>query len=121
MVDTESLKFLQNHGFDFNLHVEKGIKYSKGNDNDDNKKCYDYIRQLFIEISVAKVPIVLHNGLIDLIFLYENFYANCPNTLMKFVADLSEIFPSGIFDTKYIVDFFVRYSASYLEYLFLKT
>ena len=119
MVDTESLKFLNIHGFDFNLQIEKGIKYSKGNDK--NVENHDFIRRLFIEILLAKIPVVLHNGLIDLIFLYENFYANCPNTLMKFVADLSEIFSNGILDTKYIVDFHVRYAASYLEYLFLKS
>ncbi len=123
MVDTESLSFLSKHGFDFNLNASKGIKYLKANDKVDNdsKESFDYMRQLFVEISFAKVPIIVHNGLIDLIFLYENFYSNCPNTLMKFVADLSEIFSSGILDTKYIVDFHARYSASYLEYLFLKT
>ena len=123
MIDTESLSFLNNHGFDFNLNAAKGIKYLKADDKVDNdsKQSFDFMRQLFVEISFAKVPIVLHNGLIDLIFLYENFYSNCPNTLMKFVADLSQIFSSGILDTKYIVDFHVRYSASYLEYLFLKT
>lgn len=123
MVDTDSLKFLNKHGFDFNLLVNKGIRYTKGNDSVENStnSNFDYMRQLIVEISLAKVPLVLHNGLIDLIFLYQNFYAECPATLIKFVADLSEIFSSGILDTKYIVDFHARYSASYLEYLFLKT
>ena len=37
---------------------------------------------------------------------------------MKFVADLTEIFKGGLFDTKYIAEFFFHYSASFLEYIF---
>jgi target of EGR1 protein 1 len=64
------------------------------------------------------MPIVLHNGFIDLIFLYEHFYAKCPDDLQKFVADLSEIFSGGVYDTKFISDFHDRSSASFLEYSF---
>ncbi len=31
-VDSESLKFLLNHGFDMNACIHNGIKYYKGND-----------------------------------------------------------------------------------------
>ena len=120
MVESHSIKFLTAHGFDFNQNFKSGIAYHKGNDKTEKTKNANssLIRNLIVKISESKVPIVLHNGFIDLIFIYENFYAKCPESLMKFVADVSEIFSGGIYDTKYISDFHVHSNASFLEYSF---
>ena len=64
--------------------------------------------------------VVVHNGLIDLIFLYEAFFADLPPTLTTFVADLAGIFTGGVLDTKYVADYERREKASFLEYLFRK-
>lgn len=101
MIEPNAIQFLIGHGFDLNEHFLKGIEYHKGNDKlsaqDTNHK--EYIRDLINQLALAEIPIVLHNGFIDLIFLYENFYAKSPENLMKFTADLRDIF-KGEFTTQ---------------------
>ena len=85
---------------------------------DDHDTCSPRI--LFSELIVNEVPIVLHNGLIDLAFLYQNLYSDLPLKASKFICDMCEMFKGGVLDTKYVADFEVRMVASYLEYVFRK-
>lgn len=118
-MEPDALQFLVDHGFDFNLQYAKGLSYRRGSPkaNDSDTRT---LRVLIKEILVARKPIVVHNGLVDLIFLYGNFVADLPTSLQSFVADVAELFPGGVYDTKFVADFCARYSASYLEYVFRK-
>merc|ERR1712020_117357 len=83
--------------------------------NEDNR-----LRNLITEIVRCKKKLVFHNGFIDIVFLYQNLYAQLPQTLPTFIADLCEMFPSGIYDTKYIADCVCRTESTFLEFVFKK-
>jgi hypothetical protein len=56
----------------------------------------------------------------DLMYLYYSLYADLPSNLQVFAADLSDMFPGGIYDTKYISDYIAKEPVSFLSYLFKK-
>ncbi|XP_078319157.1 target of EGR1 protein 1-like isoform X2 [Crassostrea virginica] len=121
VVEPSSLKFLVEHGFDFNKQYSCGVGYYRGNDKPDlisDKKC---LRSVFTALVKTKKPVVFHNALTDLVFLYQNFYASLPSAMSTFIADLTEIFTGGVYDTKYVTDYVHRMPASYLEYVFRKS
>ncbi|XP_062509630.1 target of EGR1 protein 1-like [Corticium candelabrum] len=123
MVEPCSLQFLLDHGFDFNKQYRDGIRYAPFSDDyiqSSRSSCFASVESLFSSLIRSCKPVVFHNGLIDLAFLYQHFYAPLPLKLNTFLSDLSDIFPSGIFDTKYVAEFCTRDEASYLHYIFRK-
>ena len=76
---------------------------------------------LFTRVLLSPAPLILHNGLVDLLFLYHSFYAPLPPTLNSFMADLSEMLgPDGLYDTKAITEYKLGEERSFLEYVYKK-
>ncbi|XP_068676879.1 target of EGR1 protein 1-like [Montipora foliosa] len=121
VVEPSSLKFLVEHGFDFNKQYAKGVPYTRGSDEGGSDNPLPSVRNLFSELVLAGNPVVLHNGFLDLVFLYENFYNKLPEKLEVFTSDVSDMFPAGIFDTKFVAEYHAREPASFLLYLFKKS
>ena len=114
------MNFLVQHGFNFNQQYSKGVPYYRGNDRKDASVEENGLRNLITQIILNKKKIIFHNGFVDLVFLYQNLYAQLPKTLPTFIADLCEMFPNGIYDTKYIADYICRTEATFLEFVFKK-
>eukprot|EP00045_Choanoeca_perplexa_P003464 m.31327 g.31327 ORF g.31327 m.31327 type:complete len:407 (-) comp12059_c0_seq1:35-1255(-) len=124
VVEPQSLSFLHRHGFDFNHHVEAGLPYTPPSKaqvlgQDDKPQQQHDPAELFRAIIAANVPIVAHNGLIDLLFLYESFWAPLPTTWAFFTNNASQLF-ANVVDTKYLSEFVAQDEASFLEFVFRK-
>ena len=120
MIDPLAVDFLLRHGFDFNAQYRYGIPYRPAFTEEQlrlEEPAVNSIQELFLDILDAEKPVILHNGMIDLVFLYHHFYAPLPAKLSVFTADLTEMFRGGIYDTKRIPLSDVQLDPSYLEYL----
>ena len=120
IVEPGSVNFLVKHGFNFNQQYSHGVPYYRGNDRDKSSVEENRLRNIFADIVRSKKKVVFHNGLVDIVFLYQNLYAQLPQTLPAFLADLCEMFPNGIYDTKYIAEYIYRLTSTFLEFVFKK-
>ncbi|KAG9285883.1 hypothetical protein G9A89_013308 [Geosiphon pyriformis] len=122
VVTPDSLAFLLENGFDFNKQIRQGIPYFPGADKIEKGPDAQYnsiMRSIFNYILTLNVPIVLHNGFLDLLYIYYSFYAELPEDLNTLVCDLSEMFPGGIYDTRLIAEE-SKDNPKFLGYLFRK-
>ncbi|KHN74739.1 Target of EGR1 protein 1 [Toxocara canis] len=125
-VEPDGLQFLAQHNFDFNRLINLGVPYGRNAARKNGKAKQDVLTVLWGEILSACVPITLHNGIIDLAFIYQHFYSDLPEKLDEFLANICDWFTldesgtPGLFDSKYLAECSAYMKASYLEYVFRK-
>ncbi|KAJ3168092.1 Target of EGR1, member 1 (Nuclear) [Irineochytrium annulatum] len=120
VISPDSMAFLVDNGFDFNRLFRDGIPYYPGDDHPDcpPDSSNSTIRGLFDHVLNRGVPVIVHNGLLDVMFLYRSFHADLPTDVNVLIEDLTAMFTGGIYDTKVVSDYVTREQTSFLAYLF---
>ncbi|KAI3386908.1 hypothetical protein SNEBB_004256 [Seison nebaliae] len=86
----------------------------------------EIMKHILIILFKREIPLIFHNGLIDLLFLFSHFFFHrTPNTLDEFNEKCGRIFNSSpnryVIDTKYLNEFIIRkYSSTYLLHIYLR-
>lgn len=100
--DLQSLRFLRAHGFDFNAFLEQAFAYSRLPATSDRKKMpAQHVTQILAALRSTKTPIVVHNGLLDMLHLYDKFVGDLHTESEAFCQAWVEQFPL-LFDTRLI-------------------
>ncbi|KAJ5066735.1 poly a -specific ribonuclease/target of egr1 member 1 [Anaeramoeba ignava] len=123
--DTQSLLFLLSHNFSFDKHLEKSIQFLPENRIKEKKEEKEkenseilpeellliLMKEIFITKKEKKgfVPIVGHNALYDLYFVYQQLLNDIPD-FSSFMKLLDETMPL-FFDTKYLSSSFLSIPA----------
>ncbi|KAL6051456.1 CAF1-domain-containing protein [Balamuthia mandrillaris] len=133
-VTAASMAFLAESGIDLNYLFSKGIPFApvgctaassssngttKRSQKQQEQQPLSHPKIVLDQIMASQLSIVLHNGFMDLIYLYHSFIGKLPQQLSQWVGSMAELFPR-IYDTKYITDYHTSEQASYLEYLYFK-
>ncbi|ORZ00362.1 ribonuclease CAF1 [Syncephalastrum racemosum] len=126
-VDTKNLQFLAENGFNFTRHFMLGMGYEPGvpsaaleSATTKEKSARGLFRDILRLIRSKRIPIVVHNGFLDLMYIYHSFITELPAQFKTFVADLLDVFPGGIYDTKYLTAQVLYEQRTFLAYLFCK-
>ncbi|EGC31299.1 hypothetical protein DICPUDRAFT_156861 [Dictyostelium purpureum] len=138
-VSPQSMTFLSKHGFNFQELFEYGIPFQSRrptftqhqhqNKNNNNNTINTHIntqeellsrsKLLLSIIAKYQLPVIIHNGIFDLLFIFQSLIADLPDKLNDFIVKLVTVFPK-IYDTKYIAEYKINEKRTYLQYLFQK-
>ena len=123
-------EFLVSHNLDFNRMFKEGIPYTrassektpdlKGTDVEKASSPWKWEklpRGLLWRTGRQGVPLILHNGLFDLAFMYAAFQGPLPPTLHDFIRALWGYDPAGCWDN-YMLASVAAEPRSYWPYLF---
>jgi hypothetical protein len=128
-VTPNSLQFLAEAGIDLSQLCRDGVRFKKpvravargaASANASSPMGERYLRELMAACYTR--PFVTHNGLLDLMFLYEAFTGPLPKKLGQFIAEGVKLYRGQLLDTKCIAEYSQRppWNPSYLELLYAR-
>ena len=59
-------------------------------------------RRMWTALTESNKPLVVHNGLFDLLFMVQHMHDDLPETLGEFKNTVGGLFPGGVFDTRMV-------------------
>ncbi|XP_063228329.1 pre-piRNA 3'-exonuclease trimmer-like isoform X3 [Bacillus rossius redtenbacheri] len=112
VMQSSSVEFLCLHGFDFNKVLVVKVSESERERLEEQERRENTLDRQFLQSALGfskvfglladlKKPLVGHNLLLDLMFMYSQFHEPLPAQYLKFKKKISELFPT-VFDTKYV-------------------
>ena len=113
-VAPHSMIFLAEHGLSLTDCYKRGIPFTPPSADE---HAQSKLESLWRKIVSFRKPLVMHNGLADLLFIWRSFFGPLPATLSKWIGVMSTSFPA-VYDTKYLADTVAGDEASYLQHLF---
>lgn len=131
-MDTDTKEFLIKHGFQFDRLKKEGIPFMPPSTPvnhppvqtpsiTDTCTLQSVWSQITAELANNNIPLVVHNGLHDLIYIYNSLISPLPERWAEFVTRLPTHFPGGIYDTKHLVNNGPFGGVSFLPYVFGKS
>ncbi|GAA5803801.1 hypothetical protein HPULCUR_009286 [Helicostylum pulchrum] len=133
VIDSNTGTFLCHHGYSFDSMFTKGIPFTPAspaspvpprhplpNEQKPDAKLNQLWKHIIDIMRFKRIPLVLHNGLFDLMYIYHSFIGQLPPHFNTFILKTSLQFPSGIYDTRYLAEK-ADFKATFLKYVFSKT
>ena len=130
-METSTAVFLSNQNYSFDRLFKEGIPFTPPEIKKPKSKPkpppkaedvkLNTLWKHILDISRSNnIPLVFHNGLYDLVYIYSSFIGALPSTFPTFLTEISNRIPSGIYDTKYLAKE-AHFDANFLSYVFSYT
>lgn len=110
--NSTTVKWLLSNGFNFNRWINDGISYRRlaGEELSEPSDSTSVSETLGVHLIIDAIirhrkPIVVHNGLLDILQIYDKFIGSFPDDANAIIEELYRLFGMGVFDTKNIANY----------------
>lgn len=116
-------QFLCQHGYSFDAMFTKGIPFTPPSEikhGQPDKRLHNLWTKIMTAMDLHNIPLILHNGLFDLMYIYHCFIGKLPDMWGKFLSQITLHFPSGLYDTRFMAGK-ADFDATFLAYVFSRS